>query len=145
MPVPEGAAAAASREIGEAVFSRDELRDLPINIHTEFFKTTAEDASLTVTAHLDIRHLTLRQQDDRSRDDVTLVCALFDGNGNYLKGTQKVVELRLKDENLERRRTVGATVSTDFDVKSGPYMIRIVVRDSEGQQMATANGAVEIP
>jgi hypothetical protein len=141
----EGAAAAASREIGEAVFSRDELRDLPISIHTEFFKTTAEDASLTVTVHLDIRHLPLRKQDDRSRDDVTLVCALFDSNGNYLKGTQKVVELRLKDENLERRRTVGVTVSTDFNVKSGPYMIRIAVRDAEGQQMATANGAVEIP
>jgi hypothetical protein len=46
----------------------------------------------------------LRKQDDRNRDDVTLVCALFDGNGNYIKGTQKVVELRLKDENLEQRR-----------------------------------------
>jgi hypothetical protein len=32
------------REIGEAVFSRDELRDLPIDIHTQFFKTTADDA-----------------------------------------------------------------------------------------------------
>jgi hypothetical protein len=35
---------------------------------------------------------------------VTLVCALFDGDGNYIKGAQKVVELRLKDESLERRR-----------------------------------------
>ena len=60
------------------------------------------DARLKVTAHLDIRQLPLRKQDDRNRDDVTLVCALFDGNGNYLKGTQKVVELRLKDENLEQ-------------------------------------------
>jgi len=141
----ENAAATASREIGEAIFSRDELRDLPIDIHTEFFKTTADDASLTVTAHLDIRQLPLRKQDDRSRDDVTLVCALFDGNGNYLKGTQKVVELRLKDENLEQRLTRGVIVTSDFDVKSGPYMIRIVVRDSEGRQMATANGTVEIP
>ncbi|MFY9726869.1 MAG: VWA domain-containing protein [Bryobacteraceae bacterium] len=141
----ENAAAMASREIGEAVFSRDELRDLPIDIHTEFFKTTADDAGLTVTAHLDIRQLALRKQDDRNRDDVTLVCALFDGNGNYLKGTQKVVELRLKDENLEQRLTRGVTVTSDFDVKSGPYMIRIVARDSEGRQMATANGTVEIP
>ena len=141
----EGAATAASREIGEAVFSRDELRDLPIDIHTDFFKTTAEDASLTVTTHLDIRQLHLRKVDDRSRDDVTLVCALFDGNGNYIKGTQKVVELRLKDESLDQRRAQGVNVISDFDVKSGPYMIRIVVRDAEGRQMATANGTVEIP
>ena len=141
----EDAATAASREIGEAVFSRDELRDLPIDIHSEFFKTTAEDASLTVTTHLDIRQLHLRKVDDRSRDDVTLVCALFDGNGNYLKGTQKMVELRLKEENLEQRLTHGVTVISDFDVKSGPYLIRVVARDAEGKQMATANGTVEIP
>jgi hypothetical protein len=30
----EDAATAATREIGEAVFSRDELRDLPIDIHS---------------------------------------------------------------------------------------------------------------
>ena len=36
----EDAAATATREIGEAVFSHDELRDLPIDIHTQFYKTT---------------------------------------------------------------------------------------------------------
>jgi VWFA-related protein len=141
----EDAAAAATREIGEAVFSHDELRDVPIEIHSQFFKTTDEDAKLKVATHLDIRQLPLRKQDDRNRDDVTLVCALFDGNGNYIKGTQKVVELRLKDENIERRRAVGVTVNSDFDVKVGPYMIRVVVRDAEGRQMAAANGVVEIP
>ena len=141
----EDAAAAATREIGEAVFSRDELRDVPIEIHSQFFKTTDEDAKLKVATHLDIRQLPLRKEDDRNRDDVTLVCALFDGNGNYIKGTQKVVELRLKDENLDRRRAGGVTVNSDFDVKVGPYMIRVVVRDAEGRQMAAANGVVEIP
>ena len=141
----EDAAATATREVGEAVFSRDVLRDLSIEIHSEFFKTTEEDAKLKVTTHLDIRQLPLRKQDDRNRDDVTLVCALFDGNGNYIKGTQKVVELRLKDENLERRRAAGVTVNSNFDVKIGPYMVRVVVRDAEGRQMAAANGVVEIP
>ena len=141
----EDSVTTANREIGEAVFSRDEVRDLPIDIHSEFFKTSADDATLTVTAHLDIRQLSWRKQDDRSRDDVTLVCALFDGNGNFIKGTQKVVELRVKDDNLEQRLARGVTVSSDFDVKSGPNMIRIVVRDAEGRQMATANRTVEIP
>jgi hypothetical protein len=141
----EDDAAAASREIGEAVFSRDELRDVPIEIRPEFFKTTDADARLKVATHLDIQHLQLRKQDDRNRDDVTLVCALFDANGNFVKGTQKVVELRLKDENIERRRAQGVTVNSDFDVKVGPYMIRVVVRDAEGRQMAAGNSVVEIP
>ncbi|MGD0048404.1 MAG: VWA domain-containing protein [Bryobacteraceae bacterium] len=141
----EDAAAAAKREISEAVFSHDELRDLPIDIHTEFFKTSPEAASLTITAHLDIRQLHLRKQDERNRGDLTLVCAVFDGNGNYIKGNQKAVELRLKDENLEQRLVRGLNVMSDLDVASGPYMIRIVVRDGEGQQMGAANAVVEIP
>jgi VWFA-related protein len=141
----EDAAEASTREIGEAVFSRDELSDLPLDIDTRFYKTTPTDAKLRITAHLDIRHLRLRKADDRNRNDVTVVCALFDSNGNYLKGVQKVVELRLKDENVEHRRNLGLTMNADFDVKRGGYMIRVVARDAEGQQMATANDVMEIP
>ena len=141
----EDAAATATREIGEAVFSRDELRDLPLDVHTQFFKTSEADAKLKITAHFDIRQLPFRKADDRNRDDVTMVCALFDANGNFVKGTQKIVELRLKDENLERHRASGITVNTDFDVKVGPYMVRVVARDAEGNTMATANDVVEIP
>jgi VWFA-related protein len=141
----EDAATAATREMGEAVFSHDELRDLPLDIDTEFYKTTAAEAKLRIIAHLDIRQLHLRKADDRNRNDVTLVYALFDGNGNYIKGVQKVVELRLKDENLEHRRSLGLTMNSDFDVKRGAYMIRVVARDAEGRQMAAANDTVEIP
>jgi hypothetical protein len=141
----EDAATAATREIGEAVFSHDEMRDLPLDIDTQFYKTSAADARLKVIAHLDIRQLHLRKQDGRNRNDVTLICALFDGNGNYLKGTQKVVELRLMDDTVEHRRDIGLTMNSDFDVKSGAYMIRVVARDAEAQQMASANDTVEIP
>ncbi|HEX3746003.1 MAG TPA: VWA domain-containing protein [Bryobacteraceae bacterium] len=141
----EDAAATSTREIGEAVFSRDEMRGLPIAIHSEFFKTAAGAANLTVTAHLDIRQIALHKEDDRNRGDMTLVCALFDGDGNYVQGTQKAIELRVKDENLDWRRAQGVNVATDFGVKSGAYMIRAVVRDAKGREMGAANGTVEIP
>jgi hypothetical protein len=39
----------------------------------------------------------------------------------------------------------GLTVKASFDVKAGKYLVRQVVRDSEGSQMAARNGAVDIP
>jgi hypothetical protein len=36
-------------------------------------------------------------------------------------------------------------IRTNFSVNPGTYMVRLVVRDSEGQLMSTANGAVAIP
>jgi hypothetical protein len=36
-------------------------------------------------------------------------------------------------------------VKSSFDIKPGKYLVRQVVRDSEGSQMAARNGAVSIP
>ncbi len=59
-----------------------------------------------------------------------------------------MVDLALKDEtlaNADKRFGAGLTVKSIFDVKTGSYIVRLVVRDSEGQMMAAENGAVEIP
>jgi VWFA-related protein len=141
----EDAAAEASREIQEAVFSRDEVRDLPIALHTQFFKSSEEDAKLKVITHLDLRSLRFHKEEGRNRDQVTVICALFDRNGNFVKGLQKIVEMRLKDETMARRWSSGIDVGTDFDVKIGAYLIRLVVRDTGGRQLAATNGTVDIP
>jgi VWFA-related protein len=141
----EDAATVIKREIQEAVFSNDTLSGLPLDLDTQFYKTAASDAKLEITAHLDIRQLHLRKADGSNRNDVTVVCALFDGSGNYIQGFQKVVELRLKDENVEHRRKLGLTLKSGFDVKRGVYMVRVVARDAEGRQMAAAGDTVEIP
>ena len=38
----------------------------------------------------------------------------------------------------------GITLKTSFDVKPGSYLVRLVVRDAEGQMMSAENGTVEI-
>jgi VWFA-related protein len=141
----EDEAAQTSREIQEAVFSRDEVRDLPIDVHTEFFKPTDADARLKVITHLDLRAARFRKDEGRNRDDVTVVCALFDRNGNFVNGIQKVVEMRLKDESMPGRLSEGINVGSEFDVKAGAYMVRVVVRDAGGRQIAAENAAAEIP
>jgi hypothetical protein len=58
---------------------------------------------------------------------------------------QKLVEMHLLDTTMEKVLNSGITVKTNFDVAPGSYVIRLVVRDSEGQSMAARNGVVEIP
>ena len=135
----------ARREIEEALFSREEMHDIPVDLHTQFFKSTEQAARIALLVHLDVRHLRFRKDEGRNRDNLTMVSGLFDRNGNYVTGIQKRIEMRLLDETLENRLGSGLTVRTSFDVKPGSYMIRVVVRDDEGQLMAAENGAVEIP
>jgi hypothetical protein len=53
--------------------------------------------------------------------------------------------MKLLDATYEKLSHSGLTVKSSFDVKPGTYMVRLVVRDAEGSQMAARNGAVVIP
>lgn len=141
----EDVAETAKREIEEALFSREEMHDLPVELKTQFFKAADQAAKLAVLAHLDIKKLKFRKADGRNCNTVTVVAGLFDRNGNYTTGITKTIDFRLKDDTLENRLGQGITVRDSFDVKPGTYLVRLVVRDSEGQLMSAANGAVEIP
>jgi hypothetical protein len=70
---------------------------------------------------------------------------VFDRNGNYIAGTQKVLEMKLKDQTLESLPANGVTIKSTVDVAPGSYVVRLVVRDSEGQLMSAQNSVVEIP
>jgi uncharacterized protein (DUF2141 family) len=73
------------------------------------------------------------------------VSAVFDRNGILVSAVQKQIDLQLKDEAFATRIANGVLVKTSFDLPPGSYVVRVVVRDSEGQKMAARNTAVEIP
>lgn len=136
---------AAKQDIEDAVFSQEEQHGLPVALQTQYFKTDASDAKLAVLAHVDLAHMRFVKSDGRNQDDLTIVAALFDRNGNFITGTQRVVQMKLRDETLQKLSRSGVTVRTNFDVKPGDYVVRLVVRDSSASQISAENGVVEIP
>ncbi len=139
------AAEEAKREIDDEVLSSEELHDLPVVLHTQFFKAADDTAKLTVLARVDVKRLHYKQAEGRNRNDLTVITAVFDRNGNFIQSNQKVVEMRWKNETLQNKLASGITLRTSFDVKPGRYMVRVVARDTEQQLMSAENGAVEIP
>jgi VWFA-related protein len=134
----------AKQEIEDVLYSQEELHNLPVKLHTQFFKANDEDAKLIVLAQVDVRHLHFRKVEGRNDNVLTCVSALFNRNGNFIQGMQKVVTMHWKDETLEHKLASGITLKTSFDVKPGSYVVRLVVRDAEGQLMSAENGTVEI-
>ena len=141
----ENAIETARREIEEALFSREEMDDIPVELHTQFFKSGEDMARGSLVIKVDVKHLKFRKEADRNCNELTVVAGLFDRNGVYASGNQKKIEMRLKDETVEKRLDGGLTIRSSFDVKPGTYSVRLVVRDVEGQLMSARNGAVEIP
>ena len=141
----EDAGAVTKQELEDAVFSRDEIHNLPVEMHTQVTKADSGE-KLNVLTSVDLKLIHLRKEDDRNRNDLTIVAAVFDPNGNFIAGTEKILQLRLRDatvQALEQKPPV--TIPTDFDMKAGAYLVRLVVRDAEGQQLTAENAAVQIP
>jgi VWFA-related protein len=135
----------AREEIREAVFSRDEIQDIPVDLQTEFFKSSETTAELTVVTHLDLKGLRFRRADDRNNDTLTVVTGLFDSNGNFVNAIEKVVELHLRDQTLAAMLNTRVAMNQSFNIVPGRYVVRVVVRDAEGKTMSARNGGVEIP
>jgi VWFA-related protein len=141
----EDAATRAEDDIEQAIYSQDELRELPVDVHTRFFKLDQSETRLAVLAHLDVTALRFRKQQDRNVDDLIFATALFDRDGKFVLGTEKRFELRLLDSTLARLAPTGITVKAEFDLKPGTYLVRQIVRDSQAGQLSELNHTVEIP
>ncbi len=135
----------AREEITQTLFSREELHDIPAAMHTEFLKTSDDEARLTVTTRIDVRRLRFRKAEGRNGNELLVVSGLFDRNGNFLNSVTKRITMRLKDETLQGGLNGRVAVHADFRIAPGRYLLRLVVRDAEGKMMTAQNGAVEIP
>jgi len=135
----------ARRDIDDAVFSQEERHGVPIGLQTQFYKTGATDAKLAVLAHVDLTRMHFQKTGDRNVDDLTVVAAIFDRDGNFLTGTERVVSMKLRDETFQKLAHSGVTVRTSFDLKPGDYVVRLVVRDANAALLSAQNGVVEIP
>lgn len=58
---------------------------------------------------------------------------------------EKIIEMRVRDATLEHLNRSGVNVKSTFDVPPGTFLVRVVVRDSQGAQMAAVNRGVVIP
>ena len=136
---------AAKQEIQEAVLSQNEIFELPMSLQTQYFKTEDAGTKLSMVSHLDVRNMKFRKSEGRNFDDVTVATVVFDDNGKFVMGGEKFVKMRLLDASIERMGQTGFVVKSTFDLKAGKYLVRQVVQDSEGAQMAARSAIVVIP
>jgi VWFA-related protein len=133
------------QEVRSALFAQDEIVDVPIDLKTQFFKTDAGSAQLSVLTHMDLRGIHFRKADGRNYNNVVLATAVFDGNGQFVEGQMREINMKLLDSSFQRLSTTGMTVKISFTVKPGAYLVRSVLGASEGEQLTARNATTVIP
>lgn len=126
----------------EAVFSRDQLSDLPVELTAQLIKRDERAGQIVVKTRIYPQSLKLRHENGRRFGQVRVVCSVFDANGEYVTAVERVMDLQMRDEMFERTRESGVVLQTDIDVKPGRYLVRTVIRDVEGRQTSTKDAIV---
>jgi VWFA-related protein len=128
-------------EINSAVFSQNEIHDLPIRMHTQFIQDDKPMAKLSVSALVDVRDLPHRESNGQNANELRLIAAVFDHNGRYLGAIQRKVAVHWSEAATQEQ----TATTFSFLLDSGGYLVRLVVRDSESQHLYAADALVEIP
>lgn len=140
--------AAVLEELRDAIFAREETQDLPVvDFHMRFSRPpNVLEAHVEISLKVNLDNARFHREKDLNTDVLKVVTAAFDHNGNYIKGLQHEIRLRLRDETRDNlTKEGGLSVTAGLDLPPGTFLMRLVVRDSDGSTMTTRNGVVEIP
>lgn len=137
------AAAQEKERIRQAVVSKTDQQELPVELHTEVSKA-ADAEQLAVLAHLDTKALHFHKEGERNQNTVTFISVIYDGNGKYLTGQQRQARVDIPDDTLPKLLAGGIDVKIVFQLKPGSYTIREVVTDSEDHHLSAQSRSVEV-
>lgn len=145
-PQKAGPAGNAEREkMGLALFSQEQISDLPIHVSTNLSKANGATSTLSVIVDADMQSVRFLKQDGRNADDITLTVVVFDSDGNYVTAKQQITKLRMSDVALANLRHEGGEASVDLTLKPGIYVIRAVLGESASNEVGAASQSVKIP
>lgn len=136
---------AAQEEIQDALFSQADSGNLPVDLQTQLSKMGGSGTRLAVLTHVDVKGIRFRKSEGRNLNSLTVAIAIFDGNGKFVTGGEKVVDLRFFDSTLEHLSGNGFFIKSTFDLKPGNYLVRMLVRDAEESQTAVRSETVVVP
>jgi VWFA-related protein len=132
---------AGDAELDDALYSQAEIHDLPIQIQTQTVRGDKPTAKLNVLTLVDLDALPHHQADGKNTNELRIVAAVFDRNGKYMGAINRKVAVHWSDDDA------GVQTATTFSflLDPGPYLVRMVVRDSESQRLSAQAAIVEIP
>lgn len=132
-------------QVREAVLSKTEVPELPVELITKVSEGQGEARELSLLTRLDPRPVRFHKQAEHNVNTLTFVFAVFDEKENLVEAQQRRAKVNVLDEQLPELFKTGLDLSLTFYVKPGAYRVREVVTDSEENHMTAFSRIVRIP
>lgn len=96
-----------------------------------------------IVAKIDVRSPDFLKAVDGRHDSLHVVAALFDSDGDCVQSEAETVNLKLLRQT-PAPNDPALTLRWQFQVKSGSYIVRFVIREPESKMMTALNRTVKI-
>lgn len=134
-------------QLVKALVSPFSTGNLRVRLTTLFSDTEKQGSYINVLLHIDAHDLTFKQEADGSRSDLVDVAAVtFDSDGRQVDGVDRTYQFNVPQQAYEGILKDGLVYSAHVPVKkSGPYQMRVVLRDDSTQQIGSATEFIDVP
>jgi VWFA-related protein len=142
-PVPQTRGA----QLANALVSPFTTGDLNVRLTTLFSYSEPEGAYIKALLHFDARDLTFTEQPDGSQSaEIDVAIVTFDSDGKVSANVDKTWRLNYPKAAYEDVLRRGLVYSTPVPMpKSGPFQMRVALRDANSQKLGSASQFVEVP
>jgi hypothetical protein len=132
-------------QVQEAILSKTDIAQLPVELSTKLSAGPGETRELSVSTRLDAKPLHFHKEGEQNLNTVTFVFAVFDQGENLIEAQQRRAKVNVLDRQLPDLFKTGVYLNLTFQLKPGTYRVREVVTDSEDNQMTTLSRSVTTP
>jgi VWFA-related protein len=133
----------AQQRIDREVAARDELEEIPVEMHVSPGIPKDGQFPIGVVVKIDAKLLKFARMHGRSLQQLTFVTVVVDESGNYVAGKQAVMDLYLKPATLAALEAKGIKAQLWLSAPKGTYRVREVVREMVENHMAALSAPVE--
>jgi hypothetical protein len=131
-------------ELQRAVDSPFDADAIPLRMTAYTFgETLISRARVTVMADVDIRNLAFTQSDGRLADNLDVLLLVSHRETSEVFQYSETVQMRLKPQTLAK--TPWYALAHDFDLGSGAYLAKLVVRDQNNRRSGSLVHPFELP
>ena len=129
----------AQQRIDRKVASTETLSEIPIELHI-----ARDGAAVQIEIRVDAHKIPFEEKSGRRVQELTFVTVVRDARGQFVSGTETVMDLALTPVGLVDLQAKGIHSNATFSLPHGTYTVREVVREAVHDYFAALNTPLDL-
>jgi len=133
-------------DVLEAVNALGDLREIPVNLAYNY---SLADDDLTYAVDfltsVYVKKIKFIEEEERRKNLLHLVLAVFDEAGNYVNGLEKAIDFQLLETSYPAFISRGIESKVEFKLHPGRYIVKSIVREDNQNKLGSTSKTIDIP